>query len=262
MAGTGIDLWDECVAGAVAARHELHRHPELAWQEAATAARIRTQLDAMDIAWRSCADTGTVATLASKATGRHVALRADIDALPIAEQSGASWASEVVGCMHACGHDGHTATLLAAARWLKHHESSLPGPVTLLFQPAEEGGHGARRMIEDGALEHVDVIFGWHNWPAIPWGQAVCPDGVVMAGNGTFRIDVQGRGGHASQPEACRDPVVAASAIVLALQQVVSRRLPATGGDRAERDVDRGAERSHGHSRQRDARRQLSPRRH
>ena len=209
---------------AVELRHELHRHPEIGWQEHATADRIRTRLAELGIEHRACAGTGTVACLGAGRPGRHVALRADIDALPMEEESGRPWASTRPGCMHACGHDGHTATLLAAAAWLRHREADLPGPVTLLFQPAEEGGHGARRMIEDGALAGVDAIFGWHNWPAIPFGKAVCPDGVVMAGNGTFEIDVVGRGGHASQPELCRDPVAAASAIVLALQQVVSRR--------------------------------------
>ncbi|MDX1497691.1 MAG: amidohydrolase, partial [Salinisphaeraceae bacterium] len=127
---------------------------------------------------------------------------------------------------HACGHDGHTATLFAAAWWLKRHENELPGPVSLLFQPAEEGGHGAQRMIEDGALQGIDCIFGWHNWPAIPFGQAVCPDGPVMAANGTFEIEITGEGGHASQPDNCRDPVLAAAAITTALQQIVARRLP------------------------------------
>lgn len=98
--------------------------------------------------------------------------------------------------------------------------------MSLLFQPAEEGGHGARKMIEDGALQGVDVIFGWHNWPALPQGKAVCPDGAVMSGNGTFHIHIQGQGGHASQPEAAHDPVLAAAAITLNLQQIISRRLP------------------------------------
>jgi hippurate hydrolase len=115
---------------------------------------------------------------------------------------------------------------MAAAWWLKAHEDALPQPVTLLFQPAEEGGHGAERMIEDGALSGVDEIYGWHNWPMIPFGQAVCPDGAVMSGNGTFFIDIKGKGGHASQPEVCRDPVLAAAAITLNLQQIISRRLP------------------------------------
>ncbi len=206
-------------------RRHLHKNPELAWQEEDTAVAIRKALDGLNIPWRVAAEHGTVATLAKDAPGPHVGLRGDIDALPINEATGADWSSARAGCMHACGHDGHTATLMAAATWLKRHESSLPGPVTLLFQPAEEGGHGAKRMIEDGALDGLDMIFGWHNWPAIPFGKAVCPDGAVMAGNGTFHISLKGSGGHASQPELCRDPVLAAAAITMALQQVVSRRL-------------------------------------
>lgn len=226
MSEVETEYWHGLLDSAVALRHALHRAPELGWAEHATAARIREHLTKLDIPWRACAGTGTVAALASGSAGRNVALRADIDALPIQEENGFDWSSDRDGCMHACGHDGHTATLLAAAAWLKRNEDALPGPVTLLFQPAEEGGHGAKKMLEDGALEAVDAIFGWHNWPAIPFGRAVCPDGVVMAGNGTFEIDVLGQGGHASQPEACRDPVLAAAAIVVALQQIVSRRLP------------------------------------
>lgn len=221
--------WSSLVEASVSLRRELHRLPELSWSEHQTAALIRQRLDALGIRWRACADTGTLATLASGASGRHIGLRADIDALPIDENSGVDWSSHHPGCMHACGHDGHTATLFAAAQWLRSHESQLPGPVTLLFQPAEEGGHGAEAMIREGALDGIDAIFGWHNWPAIPFGHAVCPDGAVMAGNGTFRLEVRGQGGHASQPELCRDPVLAASAIVQAMQQVVSRRLPAQG---------------------------------
>ncbi|MDA0426032.1 amidohydrolase, partial [Stutzerimonas frequens] len=146
--------------------------------------------------------------------------------LPIEELTSLPYRSKHPGCMHACGHDGHTAVLWATAAWLKAHEEQLPGPVTLLFQPAEEGGHGARSMIEDGALDGVERIYGWHNWPAIPYGQAVCPDGPVMSGNGTFEIELYGKGGHASQPELCRDPVLAAAAVTLNLQQIISRRLP------------------------------------
>jgi amidohydrolase len=217
--------WENLIDSAVALRRQLHQRPELTWQETETAATIRKVLDEAGIPWRACAETGTVASLAAGATGRHIALRGDIDAIPVTEATQSAWASQHAGRMHACGHDGHTATLIAAALWLKRHEAALPGPVTLLFQPAEEGGHGARQMIVDGALDGVDAIFGWHNWPAIAFGQAICPDGVVMCANGTFEIAVQGKGGHASQPELCRDPVLAASAIVLALQQIVSRRL-------------------------------------
>ena len=221
------ERWQHMVDGAVSLRRALHRRPEVAWQERETASTIREELTKAGIPWRVCADTGTVATLAPDAPGRHVALRADIDAMPVTEATMAPWASQRDGLMHACGHDGHTATLMAAAWWLKQHEDELPGPVSLLFQPAEEGGHGAKAMIEDGALEGVEAIFGWHNWPAIRFGRAICPDGAVMAANGTFHIRVSGRGGHASQPEECRDPVLAASAITVALQQVVSRRTPA-----------------------------------
>ena len=218
--------WAQNVQEATELRHRLHRTPELSWQEHGTAQTIRAELQALGIPWRVCANTGTVATLAPMAPGRHIALRGDIDALPITEQTDTEWASQTPGVMHACGHDGHTATLMAVARWLKANESKLPGPVSLLFQPAEEGGHGARVMIEDGALDGVDWIFGWHNWPAIPFGQAICPDGPVMAANAIFEIELTGRGGHASQPELCRDPVLAAAALTLNLQQIVSRRLP------------------------------------
>tara|TARA_R110002074_G_scaffold239593_3_gene411349 strand:+ start:1015 stop:2214 length:1200 start_codon:yes stop_codon:yes gene_type:complete len=217
--------WNELMDAAVRLRRHIHQNPELAWNETDTAAVIRRALDSLDISWRICAETGTVATLAPNATGLHIALRGDMDALPIVETTTNEWASTRAGCMHACGHDGHVATLLAATSWLKQHEDKLPGPVTILFQPAEEGGHGAKRMIEDGALDGVETIFGWHNWPAIPFGKAVCPDGAVMAGNGTFRITLSGAGGHASQPELCRDPVLAAAAVTMALQQIVSRRL-------------------------------------
>ncbi|WDI30141.1 N(2)-acetyl-L-2,4-diaminobutanoate deacetylase DoeB2 [Hyphococcus flavus] len=217
--------WAAVVNTAVRFRRSLHQDPELSWQETKTAAVIRSALDALGIPWKACADTGTLGFIAQNAKGRRIALRADIDALPIVEQSGREWCSTTQGVMHACGHDGHAATLMATAAWLKLHEDQLPGPVTLLYQPAEEGGHGAKRMIEDGALHDVDMIFGWHNWPGIPFGKAVCPDGVVMAGNGTFKISLLGKGGHASQPQACRDPVLAASAVTLALQQIVSRRL-------------------------------------
>ena len=218
--------WGSLLESAVQLRHALHRRPELPWHERGTAIIIREHLSAAGIRWRECADTGTVATLAPNASGDPIALRADIDALPIHEQAAVDYRSEHIGCMHACGHDGHTATLFAALWWLKKHEDRLPAPVVVLFQPAEEGGHGARRMIEDGALQGVSCIYGWHNWPAIPYGKAVCPDGPVMSANGTFQIRVMGQGGHASQPEKCRDPVLAASAITLSLQQLVSRRLP------------------------------------
>ncbi len=218
--------WQDILTGTIETRHWLHRNPELTWEEEKTADFIRERLSSLDIPWRVCATHGTVATLAPQASGPHRAFRADMDALPIEEASGVDYVSCQTGKMHACGHDGHTAALLACAEWFKQHETALSGPVSLLFQPAEEGGHGAKKMIEDGALNGVEEIFGWHNWPAIEFGQACCPDGAVMSGNGTFEIHLKGRGGHASQPEAARDPVLAAAAVTLNLQQIVSRRLP------------------------------------
>lgn len=217
------DFWLATMQEAQQLRRNFHKHPELGWEEWRTAETIRAKLSAWHIPWRHCADTGTVATIGE---GRHnIALRGDMDALPIQELNQLDYRSSHDGCMHACGHDGHTATLLASARWLKSQEQNLSNKITLLFQPAEEGGFGAKKMIDDGALEGVNEIFGWHNWPAIPFGELLCPDGIVMCGNGTFQIVVKGEGGHASQPELCRDPVLAASAMVLALQQVTSRRL-------------------------------------
>ncbi len=219
------ETWAQVTEEAVKIRHTLHENPELTWQEKNTAQLIRNRLDELAIPWRTCAELGTVAHLASDAPGPHIALRADMDALPIIEQSGVPWASRNAGVMHACGHDGHTATLLAAAQWLSTHKTELAGPVSLIFQPAEEGGHGAKHMIDDGALQGIDFIFGFHNWPALPFGQALCPDGPIMCANGAFTIHVRGVGGHASQPELCRDPVLAAAAITLNLQQIVSRRM-------------------------------------
>lgn len=217
--------WQDNIAFAQAFRRTLHQHPELSWQEHNTATSIRSELDKLDIPWRACAGTGTLAWINPQGTSPAIALRGDIDALPITEETNLEWQSTTPGCMHACGHDGHTATLLATARWLKKHEHELERIIVLLFQPAEEGGHGAREMIADGALDDVSEIYGWHNWPALPYGTFACPDDLVMCGNGTFTIQLEGKGGHASQPEACADPVLAASAVTLALQQICSRRL-------------------------------------
>lgn len=217
--------WQENVAQTIGFRRKLHGIPELRWQEEQTVSFIKEQLTCAGIAWRSCAQTGVVAYLAQGLRGRKLGFRADMDGLALNERSDAAWTSKHHGIMHGCGHDGHMAALLGAALWMKQHEEDLTGPVTLLFQPAEEGGHGAREMILDGALETIDVIYGWHNWPAIPFGKAVCPSGPVMAANGSFHITLAGRGGHASQPELCRDPVLAAAALTVDLQQIVSRRL-------------------------------------
>lgn len=217
--------WQDTIKFAQNFRRELHRNPELSWQELQTANTVREALTELNIRWRTCAATGTVAYINESGTAPAIALRADIDALPIVEETNKEWSSNNPGCMHACGHDGHTATLIATARWLKQHEDELERQIVLIFQPAEEGGHGAREMIKDGALKGVSEIYGWHNWPAMPYGTMACPDDIVMCGNGTFAIRLIGKGGHASQPEACADPLLAASAVTIALQQICSRRI-------------------------------------
>jgi hippurate hydrolase len=217
--------FNEVIEFATKFRHNLHKNPELTWEETDTAKAIRKILDEHNIVYKTYAKTGTVGLLAQDKEGPHIALRGDIDALPLEEKTDVSYKSIKKQCMHACGHDGHTATLMAAAIWLKQNEDKLTNPVSLIFQPAEEGGHGAKKMIEEGCLYGVDKIYGWHNWPAIKFGQAVCPEGTIMAGNGTFHITLKGLGGHSSQPEICKDPVLAASALTMALQQIVSRQV-------------------------------------
>lgn len=222
--------WQETLKVATQLRHWFHQHPELTWQEEKTAERVRQCLTDWGIEWRVCATYGCVAVIAphakAKFGSKNIALRADMDALPILEKAQVEFESTIPGKMHACGHDGHMAALLGTALWLKQNEDALQNTVTLVFQPAEEGGHGARKMIEEGALEGVDEIYGWHNWPSMAFGTAVCPDGPIMSGNGAFKIDIKGVGGHASQPEACADPLLAGAAITLNLQQIVSRRMP------------------------------------
>lgn len=217
--------WKKLIEKAIVTRRELHRIPEPCWNEYKTSEYVRTRLGEIGVDCRKCAGTGVVAYIAQGKSGGSLALRADMDGLVVEENEGLPWMSTIPGQMHGCGHDGHMATMLATAEWLKNYEAELATPVTLIFQPAEEGGHGAREMIADSCLDGVNRIFGWHNWPSIPFGQAVCPDGPIMAANASFEIVLHGSGGHASQPELCRDPVLAAAAVALGLQQIVSRRL-------------------------------------
>jgi amidohydrolase len=201
-------------------RRTLHQNPELSLEEYDTAKLIRTELDNMKIPWRAV-DTGTVATLKGQVGGYTVALRADIDALPISENTGLTFSSKIDGRMHACGHDGHTAMLLGAAKILASLPER-PNNVVFIFQPAEEHGIGALRMIEGGALEGVDTMYGSHVWPDLPTGKVVVMDGPMMAGADKFAVKVIGRGGHGSQPEKCIDPIPAVTAIVDAIHQMKS----------------------------------------
>jgi IAA-amino acid hydrolase len=208
-------------------RRTLHRHPELMYEEVETSRLVRKTLDELDIGYRwPVAETGVVAMLGNP-DGPCVALRADMDALPIHEEADVDFRSEVDGKMHACGHDCHTAMLLGAARLLKEREARLPGAIKLFFQPAEEGGAGGDRMCKEGALENPTVqrAFGIHVWPFAPSGTLAGRVGTLLAAAGQLRIKVRGRGGHAAIPHLTLDPVVTASKIVLELQTLVSREL-------------------------------------
>jgi amidohydrolase len=213
----------------VADRRAIHRRPELAYQERETSALVESRLRALGIPLRTgVGGTGVVGLIEGARPGRTVLLRADMDALPIQEESTAEYASGVPGVMHACGHDAHTAILVGAARLLHERRDELTGSVKLMFQPAEEGGAGALRMIEDGVLQDppVDAAFMLHVAHGLAAGRVATSPGPVLAGANSFTITVEGRGGHASRPHMAVDPVVAGAHIVTALQTLVSRQAP------------------------------------
>lgn len=208
-------------------RRRLHRHPELMYEEVETSRLVRETLDGLGIPYRyPVAETGVVATLGD-GDGPCVALRADMDALPIHEESGVDFASEIDGKMHACGHDGHTSMLLGAARLLKAHESEIHGTVKLFFQPAEEGGAGGDRMVQEGVLENPTVqrAFGIHVWPYTPTGTVVGRAGTFLAATSSLRIRVIGKGGHGAIPQMTFDPVATAAKIVVELQTIIAREV-------------------------------------
>ncbi len=208
-------------------RREIHSEPELAFEEHRTAALVAGKLASWGYAVeRGVGGTGVVGRLIRGSGRRRLGLRADMDALPIAEATGAAWASRRPGLMHACGHDGHTAMLLAAARHLAE-EGGFSGTLQLVFQPAEEGGGGALRMIEDGLFERYpcDAVFAMHNMPGVPQGHLVFREGAAMASSDYASITLTGIGGHGAMPHKAADPIVAASSIVMALQTIVSRNV-------------------------------------
>jgi hippurate hydrolase len=206
-------------------RRDLHRHPELSWSEERTAACIAEFLERRGIPYREgVARTGIVADIPGEREAPLIALRADMDALPIQEETGLPFASSVEGVMHACGHDGHTAMLLGAAALLSGGPRPT-APVRLIFQPAEEVGAGARAMLEEGVLRDVAMIFGGHLDRHYPTGTVVVSEGPVSASSDHFRIDVRGRGGHAARPHETVDAVVVGSLLVMALQTIVSREI-------------------------------------
>ncbi len=208
----------------ISLRRELHKIPELAYDEHQTADRISKELDKIGVEHdRGIGGTGIVAWITKGDTDRAIALRADMDALPITEESGVEYLSKYPGKMHACGHDGHSVMLLAAAKVIKE-KLNFDGTVYLIFQPAEEGGAGAKAMIDDGLFDRYsfDRIYGMHNRPSEPLGRFLIKKGPVMTSVDTWRIMVKGRSGHSSQPHRSINPIVVASHIVLAIKQISS----------------------------------------
>src|SRR5712691_2665549 len=208
-------------------RHEVHAHPETAFAEHRTAELVARLLESFGIAVdRGVARTGVIGTLAGSKPGGTIALRADMDALPIQEKTALPHASRHEGRMHACGHDGHTAMLLGAAKYLAETRN-FAGTVHFIFQPAEENEGGARLMVEEGVLDRypVEAVYGMHNWPGLPTGQFAIRPGPMMAAFDIFEITVSGCGAHAAMPHLGVDPVVAAAQIVGGLQTIASRNI-------------------------------------
>ncbi|HRP63331.1 MAG TPA: amidohydrolase [Phycisphaerales bacterium] len=228
------EMIKEELADLISIRRDLHAHPELGYNEHRTSGVVQRELEAagIDFARNLAGGTGVLGHLPGEAA-RAIALRADMDALPITEQTGAPYASTSPGVMHACGHDGHTTMLIGAARVLARlaEESPLPRPVTFVFQPAEEGGAGGQKMVQDGCLDGsvigppVEMIFGLHGWTHLPLGVVSTRVGPMLAASDRFEIVVRGTGSHAAYPQISRDPIVAGAAIVQALQQIASRNV-------------------------------------
>lgn len=206
-------------------RHERHGAPELTWQEKETSSAVvaaLSKIPQLEVK-TNVGRLGIVATLKGKADGPTVALRADMDALPLEEKTGLPYASRNAGTMHACGHDGHMAGLLGSAIVLSRLQSQLSGTVKFFFQPAEEGGAGARAMCDDGALKGVDAIFGLHGWPELPLGTIYIKEGPFMAAHAEVHVTVRGKGCHAAMPHLGTDQILAAAKFIEAVQSLRSR---------------------------------------
>jgi len=215
-------------------RRDIHQHPEILYETHRTSALVAEKLRefGLDEVTEGIGRTGVVGVIRGKAdgSGRTIGLRADMDALPIHEATGVDYASRTDGAMHACGHDGHTAMLLGAAKYLAETRN-FDGTVVVIFQPAEEGGAGGREMIEDGLMTRwsIDEVYGMHNWPGNPVGSFAIRPGAFFAATDEFNITLTGKGGHAAKPQETVDPTVMASHLVLALQSIVSRNADPVG---------------------------------
>lgn len=207
-------------------RRRIHQHPEIGFKEYETTKLIKQELASYGIeVYENGNCTGVIGVLKGDLPGKTVALRADIDALPVQEETGLPFASEVPGRCHACGHDIHMSTLLAAARLLSERKASLRGTVKFIFQPAEEKLNGSESIIQNGFLDDVEAIFGAHTWPDVPGGSIGIKKGTMMAGSDAFKIRLTAKGGHAAHPHKTPDPIVAAAYMITQLQTITSREL-------------------------------------
>lgn len=209
----------------IAFRRDLHRHPELPWEEVRTTQRIAEELDKIGIPYRRTQPTGIIADITGGKPGKTILLRADIDALPVQELATHDYTSTITGKMHACGHDAHASMLLTAAKALYAIKDQLVGNVRLVFQPAEEIAQGAKEMIKQGVLENIDNVFGMHIWSQTPTGKISCHAGPSFASADLLTIRFKGRGGHGSMPHDTVDAVMVASAFVMNVQSIVSREV-------------------------------------
>ena len=222
--------FEDLIGPLIEFRRDLHANPELGFNEHRTAARIADALEALGIeVHKGIGGTGIVGVLRAGSSGRSIGLRADMDALPIQEQTGLAHASSIPGVFHGCGHDGHTAMLLGAAQHLVRTRR-FDGIVNFIFQPAEEGLGGARAMVEDRLFQRFpcERVFALHNWPDLPAGTIASRPGPIMAAADRFDISIEGRGGHAAIPHNTPDAILAASTLVGELNTIVSRRIPPT----------------------------------
>ena len=206
----------------IAWRRDFHMHPELGYEEERTSKIVEEHLREWGYTIKRVG-TGIIADIGNGE--KKIALRADMDALPVQEENDVPYKSRTPGKMHACGHDAHTAMLLGAAKIIAEHKEELPNKVRLIFQPAEEGGNGALKMIEGGGLEGVDAIFGLHVWMELASGIVGIREGPVMAGVGRFDVEIEGKGGHGASPHETIDPVPIAAQAILAFQTIISRNL-------------------------------------
>ncbi|MGV3550282.1 M20 aminoacylase family protein [Rhizobium sp.] len=219
----------EMHAEITAWRRDLHQMPELGFDVVKTAGFVEQRLKefGVDEIVKGLGRTGIVGIIkGAKGEGPTIGLRADMDALPITEKSGKAWASKTAGKMHACGHDGHTAMLLGAAKYLAETRNFV-GSIAVIFQPAEEGGGGGREMVKDGMMEKfaISEVYGMHNLPGLDMGKFATRNGPIMASTDEFRVTIKGRGGHAAMPHVTIDPVVISAQIITALQTIASRNV-------------------------------------